>query len=301
MKYCVRYFQDFRYFDIVDEVVLESQDSTHDSHLLQHIKDNYTTQRIIIDIRRREEEISEIIPILKQIKEEYPNFTVLISYSEDAVEQLKQAEIPFFFQEYCSTKEVLYAFIKIGVSDVYVVEDLAFSIKSISPYCKENNVKVRMFPNVAQCGKLTESVIPDIAKFFIRPEDVNEYEKYVDVLEFFGPPSRMSVLFEIYNSKRWLGDLNELIIGFEDSYSNPGISYFFGEVRTKCDHRCMIEDCDLCGDIGKLSNKIQEVGIEIIKKEDKDWRKKRNETKEPRVDEEREPDKELDKESETET
>ena len=58
------------------------------------------------------------------------------------------------------------------------------------------NIQIRVFPNVAQ----SRSEIPAIKQFFIRPEDLNAYEPYVDIYEFYRVNSSINtdVLYEIY-------------------------------------------------------------------------------------------------------
>ena len=280
MKYCVQYYQDFRYFAIVDEIILKYKD--HNDHMLNFIKEEYTTQRIIIDICSRENEIDMIIPIVKEIYENYPNIAVKLCFNEDAIIKLKENEIPFFLQEHCSTFEQMYAFVHMGVTDIYVVEELGFNLPMVKQFCGPRHITVRAFPNVAQSAPMTKQFIPDLLKFFIRPEDTKHYEHYIDVFEFFGPPEKMSVLFDIYNSRQWLGNLNELILGFEDDYDNSGL-ILFGDVRKKCTHRCMHDDCTLCFTAGELSNNILESGIEVMNKRETDWKKRNYDEQSKRI------------------
>ena len=39
--------------------------------------------------------------------------------------------------------------------------------------------------------------LPQLTKFFIRPEDIPLYEGYVDYMEFFGEPGRLNYCYDI--------------------------------------------------------------------------------------------------------
>jgi hypothetical protein len=115
-------------------------------------------------------------------------------------------------------------------------------------------------------------MIPDAEKFFIRPDDVELYEDYVDTLEFVGPGDRLSVLYEIYTSGKWLGDLKELIMGFKEElpFPNTGVAPYFGQQRIKCKHRCMINQCELCDEIRTVAEMMKDNGLELRRTKEKD-------------------------------
>ena len=275
MKYCIQYYKDFRYNDIIDEVVINYatyRDSIVDELQKQNWKDN---QRIIIDIQLGGEE--SIIPILKMCMKNHTNFAVRLDVKQKEIEEeLRKAEIPFFYSNFANTPDEVYGMIQRGVSDVYVVESLAFNLKNISLYCKEEKVNVRLIPNVAQYKKGFKEDIPDPYKFFIRPEDVDLYEPYADVFEIMAKDDILSVTYEIYRNKRWEGDLQQLIGGLEDHFYNNGIIEYFGEERLKCNQRCMQEKCTLCKQMKELADKFEENKLKIETPREKEWK---NETK----------------------
>lgn len=70
--------------------------------------------------------------------------------------------------------------LKYHPTDMYICEELGFSLLKISKILHDNNVKVRVFPNICQSSfPETES----IKTFFIRPEDIIFYAPFVDVFE----------------------------------------------------------------------------------------------------------------------
>ena len=271
MKYCVKYYKNFRYNDIINEIIFnyaDYRDNIVEKLEEQEWKEN---QRIIIDICLGGD--LEIIPILKMCMKIHNNFAVRVDIIQnEVVEELKKQDIPFFYANYANTPDEIYGMIQRGVSDVYVTESLAFSIEKISPYYKTKGVNVRMIPNIAQYRKGFKENIPDPCKFFIRPEDVEIYEPYVDTFEIIAPDDRLSVLFEIYNNRQWLGDLKDLIVGLEESFFNTGLVPYFGPERLKCGQKCMQEKCNLCLQMKELSDKFKDNKLEIIKEKKKEWK-----------------------------
>jgi len=269
MKFCVPYYSDFKYFNEVDEIILEYNE--HNDNIVTFVTEHFKPeQRIVVDITKKIKEISDIVPILKKLQQQHENIVVKTSMVE--FELLARKGLPFFFSEFCKTDDEVFAFIKIGVTDVYVVENLAFNLKEIGGYCKSKGVNVRVIPNMAQYPLHQKEVIPAAVRFFIRPEDMDVYSEYVDVCEFVAPADRLSVLFDIYKSKQWLGDLKDLILGLDEEFYNSGISPSFASFRLGCRHKCMQEKCTLCMDMKEVSKHFDNLNLEIIRERNKDWR-----------------------------
>jgi hypothetical protein len=89
------------------------------------------------------------------------------------------------------------------------------------------------------------------------------------VCEFFGPLDRQSVLYEIYNKGRWLGDLRELIVGLGFSIGSRTILPCFGEERVNCEKKCYYGKCIICDKIMTISNQLKEAGVELVTRKEK--------------------------------
>lgn len=76
---------------------------------------------------------------------------------------------------------------------------------------------------------------------WVRPEDVGEYEKYVDVLEFVDTNlTKEATLLHIYKENgNWPGNLNLLFDNFNFNVDNRAIPEDLGKRRTSCRQRCM--------------------------------------------------------------
>lgn len=78
---------------------------------------------------------------------------------------------------------------------MYICEELGFSLDKISKILHENNIRVRVFPNICQSSFLET---PSIKTFFIRPEDISIYSMFIDVFELVSDKDRQYTIFKIY-------------------------------------------------------------------------------------------------------
>ena len=107
-------------------------------------------------------------------------------------------------------------------------------------------------------------------KFFIRPEDLKEYEKYIDIIEFYNVDKQIDIYYDIYeNKKQWFGKLNEIILDFNSEIDNKYIIPRFAEMRIRCSKKCFKgKHCRRCNVIENLSNSLEKSKL-IVKKEEK--------------------------------
>lgn len=275
MKYCVEYYDKFRYNDVVDEVIYRYND--YKVRLVDEIKKRNwkEDQRIIIDIRNFDMDVistEDIMAVIQMCQKIHSNIAVKVFVVYDEIiKELKSAEIPFFYSKPCNSLEDVYSQIKDGVKDIYVVEYAGFELFRISDYCKKNDVNIRVYPNVAQCSYGNRQNIPDACKFFIRPEDTETYEGLVDVFEFYGEEDRYSILYEIYQNGRWLGDLKELIGEVTIDVDNSTIVPYFAQRRTNCGQLCMLGKCNYCKDVLDVASSFKELDLMIDTPKDKEW------------------------------
>ena len=77
---------------------------------------------------------------------------------------------------------------------------------------KDKNKRIRTFCDICQTSWPEEE---SLRTFFIRPEDLFLYNKYIDVVEFFNAENNknsLNALYDLYNTgRRWAGPLKEII------------------------------------------------------------------------------------------
>lgn len=270
MKYCLPYNKYTFDKEFVNEADEWTIDYNPDDVTLFKFLDVYKDKRINFRIGDKIDIKEEVgIGFIKEITNKYPNLYILIQqYSPEIKEILQNNEIKnYFFSTYVSNIDLFYILVNSGASDIYIVESLGFDLDKISKVAKEKNVAIRIFPNVAQA---ISDEIPNLKRFFIRPEDIQDYEEYVDVCEFFYEDETCLNYLNIYkNMKEWYGDLSEIINGLNVNLDSRYILPRFGEVRAKCGKKCFKgEPCHICELIQESSGLLEEAGL-VIEKEKK--------------------------------
>jgi hypothetical protein len=130
-------------------------------------------------------------------------------------------------------------------------------------------VVIRATPN--KVVKFREGT-DDLVGFYIRPEDVEVYEGFIDVLEFEGL-EHQDTFFSIYaEHKSFIGNLNQCIYNFQKPIDNKGLITLFGERRRDCGRQCLSGGrCNRCytlADLAKpMGERARETIMETIKNE----------------------------------
>ena len=152
--------------------------------------------------------------------------------------------IPFFL------KQPFYDFWSInnaiinGVSELKIAGSLFFDLEAISNF----DIPIRLVANLAVPN--TNFIGDDgIKGTYIRPEDIQYYEKYVKIIEFWSETLKEEeTLLKIYKEEQnWPGNLNKIIHNLKISVDNRGLPEEFGQIRMTCKHRCMRNHtCKFC-------------------------------------------------------
>lgn len=173
-------------------------------------------------------------------------------------------EIPHFFINPITTIDQLNGMLKYKPTDMYICEELGFSLDKVSTLLHNNNIKVRVFPNICQSSF---SETPSIKTFFIRPEDIDIYSIFVDVFELISDKERQEILFKVYKQEQWFGKIQEIIPTFKGELDSKYLLNTFGVIRSRCGKRCMYkpESCSICDRFIELSDTFKENKIVIRK------------------------------------
>lgn len=267
MKYCIDYYNHFPNYEKADEYTIKY---TGKINVLIDFLEKHNTKRINLVI---EDELTDLlINDLKEISKKYSNLYFKFEYYSDEIAEIaSENELRFFFATKASNWDTFLGLLETGVTDIYVVEDLCFDLERVSAVAHNEDVQLRTYANVTQSSwKYT----PEIKTFWIRPEDIDIYEKYIDVLEFFGDPNHISVLLKIYKEdKQWFGKLKEIIIGIKSDLDSRYILPDFAERRISCDKKCLKDGkCRICDRIVDIAEILPETNLIIKKKKEKENR-----------------------------
>ena len=277
MKYCINYSNKSHIIDKVDEILIR-YDKNKILELFTQFIPAHLNQRVIVQLIE-EDNIDTIVNNLKKIISIYNEnkdikFDIQLPfYNQKFIEELKDTNLKYFFKAAANSWDKFTGLISQNVSDIYITDELAFELDKVAEIAHKNNIKVRIYPNVAQSrwDKLS-----DILKFFIRPEDIEIYDLYVDVCEFYGDKAQqIDTYYKIYQEdKKWFGDLQEIIIGLDSKIDSRYIIPRFAEKRIKCGKDCLKNGkCEMCKRILDLSEQLENahliVQIDKEKEEDK--------------------------------
>lgn len=273
MKFCLKWNNFCLNLNKADEISIRY---IEDKGLVDFIK-KYEEKRINLRIITKAFSEKELLK-LAAIKKQYPSFNFAIAMDEPhglLAYECKDREIPFYVATPCRDWETFNYLIKeLGVSDINVSGPLAFELPKVKRFLErlDRKVQVRITPNFMES---ITSVCHPLQTFFVRPEDLELYEPYVDVVEFEGI-EHQDTFFNIYaKEKAFIGKLNQLIYNFPLQINNIGLSRLFTERRINCGRECLAGGyCDRCFSMMRLAEKITPKLVEDLKKKVK----KNNET-----------------------
>ena len=260
MKYCYYYSRgdSFPYFNELAElsITYNKEDLTLPQFLQEH-----KSQMINILINKVED-----LERLTLLYDQYKNIKIMFDLkNEDLIKKIPNIKIPFFFYTFINNWDVLTQVLSFHPTDIYISDELGFELAAVAKMAHAAGAQVRVLPNLAQTswreieGHM-HTQFNGLKKFFIRPEDVELYEPYVDVMEFAGNEKQIATYYKIYAKEhKWFGDLNEIIIDLNYHIDNRGIVSTFGEQRLKCGKKCLKgQHCQICERIAHLSQTLRE-------------------------------------------
>lgn len=261
MKYCVDYYKHIDGLDKADEYTIRY--SKKNDVLITFLQEN---QNKIVNLTIEEALDAGDYKTLKAIYQTFPNFRLRFErYNPETIEDIVECGIPFFFGNRVNNWDEFLGLLDLGVTDIYVIEDMCFDLERVAIAAKLEGVQLRTYANIAQS---TWKDTSGVFKFWIRPEDIDLYSNYIDTIEFFGTPQQQGILVKVYSEiKQWFGPLNEIIIGLNESIDSRYIVKEFGERRLHCQKNCRKGGkCRVCHRVLELSKLLEQNDL-IVKKD----------------------------------
>ena len=240
MKSSMKFRRDSEIMDKVDEVIFEFDPNM--AMRLDATLKQLEPRTVILTIQ---ENINvENLELVAAMVESNPHLDFKIRIGEPIGWHALPHKVGYFFHgkniKYFSSIiardfEQLADLVAFGGTDIYIGEALGFDLKAVKMVVPEE-IQIRVFPNIAQA---TADIVP-YKKFFIRPEDIDLYDNYIDVYEFWEHPEINSdILYDVYfTRKTWIGDLKDLIIDLGSSLTNGLLTTYWGERRANCGKVC---------------------------------------------------------------
>lgn len=257
MKYCLDFKLNLPYMDKIDEFAIRYEDQKKE---LLTFLETYPNHKINIEVTQDIDE--KQLDFFNTLYMQFPLICLKVNRGvgyHSVYELLRdKATIPFFYDTRVDDWDTLRGLSRLGVSEMYICGDLGFELDEVSKYLHERNIKIRAFPNVCQSAWTYDMEF--LRSFFIRPEDVDIYDKYIDVFEFFGNEEAQKTIFKAYAiDKQWYGKLEELIIGFKGDMDSRYIFPLFADKRAVCKKKCVKGGkCNICGRLEELASTLEE-------------------------------------------
>ena len=248
MKYCLSSRQTAEWLKKANQIKVEFRDR----RIIPDLVEDYPEAEIVLEfplIRDDEFNWKEIkdYEILAKGK-----LICCVRSTEDIFQCIAQQIKKYFYGYPIATAYDLAAFANLGV--YYFVLDAPLFFKMT--FIKEKyGIPVRAAANIAYRDALMRK--DGVCGTWIRPEDVEKYEPYVDAIFFDSVElDKERTLFHIYaENKNWPGDLKDLIINFNHDGVNRLILDSLGEMRLNCGQRCFEgKPCQACYKALQLAN-----------------------------------------------
>lgn len=263
--FSIPFFQKFQYFN--DPIQLSIKFKPKIKELLNFFEIYHTYPINIIISNLQQTNTTEMIKIFNIIKEKYPNTNFIAGFpqnlSKHELQNLKKDfPIPIYSRRIITSLEDFNDLITIGVSDIFIGGTLGFYLKDLHTKAVSAHCKLRTYCNFS----FNSSIFEDPLKsFFIRPDDIDFYSKYIDIFQFFQKENSdlnsLNTYYEIYaQDKKWFGPLNEIIINYQGDDDNRFILPIFATMRSNCKKRCAYQSntCQICNSISSLSKSLQQ-------------------------------------------
>lgn len=227
MKYCLKNRQESLYLKKADEIKVDFRDRRSIPDLI----DNYPNATIILMCYPGEEinwADCDKWRILSKDK-----FIMCVSTFDD-MQACKDNGFQFYFGYPIKTFYELRALKEMGVCYVRLAEPIFFQMDEV----KKFGIPVRAVPNVCYTDGFYRK--DGVCGLWIRPEDVEAYEPYVDVLEFEDADNdKEQALYRIYaEQKIWPGRMDMLFTNFNHDGYNRMILPEVAQRRLNCGQRC---------------------------------------------------------------
>jgi len=245
MKYCLRSRLPARFLQQADEIRIDYRDRA----TIPDLAHLYPDKPLILfpPMDRSEYDWSEITRF-----NHLANNNLILNCADIATAQkAKELELRFFLALEAQSYWDLEGMMNLGAEYAYVGIPLFFDLK----HTLDLDIKLRTIPTVAYNHTLPHS--DGVCGQWIRPEDVDNYEGYIEVFEFEPCPiQREQALFKTYAlDKHWSTRLDLLVEDLGSPAINRMIPPDLAERRLSCRQRCMSGgSCHLCWTYFKLAN-----------------------------------------------
>lgn len=248
MRYSVSGRQPLQVLRKADEIKLDYRDKDKIYDYFIDFKEE--PKDYVIVLGDAEEIVWDELSKMNELSEN--RLTVAVRLLHNA-EILKDLGIKWYWEYPITTYYELDSVLQFKPNYLWVGAPLYFDL----PEVKKRNIPIRLVANM--CYETFMPHASGVRGTYVRPEDVEVYNKYVDTLEFFtyGDLKKEHTLLGVYQSGRWPGNLNLLLTNLGEHVDNRAVPEQFGKARVQCRQSCMRNShCRLCDNLIKFAQVV---------------------------------------------
>lgn len=264
MKSCVAWRKGFKFLPEIDEFNIDYKDK--EVKLVRFLDTYAQSQRVNI-FMPAESTIDDAELVIAMYKDRNYNVAAVLE-NDNIANYLADNDVPYYFKDPVCSWDKLYGYMAKGVSAMFISGELGFELDKVRKVTQEKKIQIRCYADIAQASYPNGT--DGFKNFFIRPEDVSEYDAYVDVIEFYDSVDKQNVLYEVYfKDHEWNGNLREIIKGMTldvDNYYLLGSE--FAKRRIQCGKNCVKGGrCKLCDRLVELAHSLENSDVfEVYKR-----------------------------------
>lgn len=244
MKFALTARQSKQYLEKADEILVDFRDRK----AIPEFSELYPEKTIIlIQYANDELDMSEIATF-KILTHEH---LIICLSNLKYVPELKKMEVPWYWGFPINSYFELGAIKEMGACYVKLGAPLFFDL----PTVKKFEIPIRAIPNVAYDDGLER--LDGVCGTWIRPEDMDAYDEYIDAVEFADCDQRKEqALYRIYaEDKSWPTDLGLLITNLNHMGVNRLINPEDSQHRISCRQDCQENHiCHICYRMLSIAN-----------------------------------------------
>lgn len=275
MKVAAPYTHDWNYQELPDEFNIIYSDTSTTEKLLNFCE-LFPDRRINVTFQDVEINYSA----LRVAKKVNQNVAVVLPIEKmSEVDELTENDIQFFFSTPCSSFSLLDAMVGVGVSDIYIYDELCYWMKDVRRVCDLTNIQIRMVVNTIPSNSPFKGILA--REPIYSPRDFFVLEKYIDVFEFdCGRPYEWGK-FDVYyrawlQEHDWWGDLAEINIDLDFDYPIKSQIPNIAERKVNCHRVCSKGTaCHSCDDMVDIAKSLDDDGywLQMLEKEEMEQQK----------------------------
>lgn len=188
-----------------------------------------------------------------------------------SIDELKECGCRYFFGNDVPAYNLtsLASFVRMGVSDVYIKDDLWYDLTRTASYCHDNHIALRVVANRVPSTALGKG---DCAEdMFLRPSDIALIDGLVDTLEFdcwdkgVYDFAKADVLYRAFFDKgEWNGDLREINCDLKLAVPNTALFPQFTASKLVCGLVCRKGGkCAKCGQFLEVAGQLSKKKVRV--------------------------------------